>query len=284
MSPTSKTPRHPPRTGGDLADVEVELILEGIFRVYGFDFRDYVRSAMLRRILAFAREERVRTLSGLQERLLHDPPAFRRFLGSVASKATTLFRQPGSYRAFRKRVAPVLQERARLRFWSLGCATGEEAYSLAVLLREEGLEARSQVYATAIDETSLRQAARGSFPLEALRAAETDYRAAGGRGRLSDHYRAEEGHGVFHPEVRRNVLFAAYNLATDVSFNEFDVILCRNVLTEFQPTLQARVHRLIRDSLARAGVLALGRGDGRPPFENLYEPIDSDNGLFRRVG
>jgi chemotaxis protein methyltransferase CheR len=284
MTPAPFRPRQ--RSTLELEAVEISLLLEGIFRVYGFDFRDYVRPVLERRIRACVRDEGLATVSRLQERVLHDARSFELFLRAVASTLPTLFRNPASYRAFRSRVVPALRERPRLRFWHLGCATGEEVYSMAVLLHEEGLDERSRVYATELEEGSLREAQAGAFDLERLRAAEAGYRAAGGRRRLSEYYRVVGGRGVFRPELRRNVVFASHNPVTDGSFNEFDVILCRNLLPSLRPTLQGRVHGLIRDSLARAGILALGRGEepALPPFVSLYEPIDHGNGLFRRVG
>jgi chemotaxis protein methyltransferase CheR len=286
MPPSPATFRLLQRSATDLEEVEVSLLLEGIYRVYGFDFRDYVRSTLRRRIRTCLKDEGLRTVSSLQERLLRDARSLHRFVRTVASNSTSLFWNPASYRAFRSRVVPDLRQRPRLRFWHLGCATGEEVYSMAVVLHEEGLDAKSRVYATELDEGSVRQAQSGVFALERLKAAEPSYRAAGGRGSLSDYYRVQGGRGVFRPQLRRNVVFASHNPVTDGSFNEFDVILCRNVLPSLRPSLQGRVHRLIRDSLASAGVLALGRGEelARTPFAELYEPIDPGNGLFRRVG
>ncbi|HET9298648.1 MAG TPA: CheR family methyltransferase [Candidatus Polarisedimenticolaceae bacterium] len=272
------------RSAADLEEVEAALLLEGVYRVYGYDFRDYVRSTVLKRIRACAREERVPTVSALQERLLRDPLAVRRFVSAMALHPTGLFRKPAVYKAFRSRVAPLLRERSRLRMWSLGCATGEEVYSMAVLLHEEGLDDKSQIYATDLDAEAVRHAAAGAFPLAALKAAEAGYRAAGGPGQLADYYRVDSRRGIFRRPLRRNIVFSPYNLVTDGSFNEFDVILCRNVLPSLQPTLQSRVHRLIRDSLARTGVLALEPDEMRPPYRELYEPIDPAHGLFRRVG
>jgi len=285
MGPELHTLRLVPRPPSGLEEIEIALLLEGVFRRYGFDFREYARTALRRRILERVREEQALTVSRLQEKLLRDPRCFERFVTAVSANVTTLFRDPPSYRVFRSRIVPWLRGRARVRLWHVGCANGEEVYSMAVLLQEEGLEERTQVYATDLHEATLRQAAAGVFPLDRLRAAELSYRAAGGRASLSDYYRVEAGQGVFRPELRRNVLFAAHNLVTDGSFNEFDVIFCRNVLPYLSHGLQSRVHRLLYDSLACPGFLALGRREDLKltPFEGRYAPIDSRNGFFRRV-
>jgi chemotaxis protein methyltransferase CheR len=272
-----------PRAGLD--DLEIGLLLEGIYRHYGFDFRDYVREPLRRRILERVRAEELRSVSGLQERVLHEPACFERLVSALAHHATTLFRNPAFYRAFRMRVLPTLKRRLPLRIWHMGCATGEDVFALSVLLHEEGLAPHCRVYATEIHEASLRDAARGAFPLERLQAAELSYRAAGGHGSLADHYRVEGANGIFREEIRSGVVFAAHNPATDASFNEFDVVLCRNVLPYLGSGLQARVQHLVFDSLASRGFLGLGRGEDvrLTPFEQRYRAVDAANGLFQKV-
>jgi len=268
-----------------LEEIEIVLLLEGILRRYGFDFRDYARSSLRRRLLECARGEKVRTLSGLQEKVLHDPEVFDRLITAISVNVTTLFRNPTFYRTFRSKVAPLMRGNRRLRVWHVACATGEEVYSMAVTLHEEGLSARTQVYATDIHEAPIVKAAQGSFSLARLQAAELSYKAAGGKARLSDYYTVEGGQGVFRPELRRNIVFASHNPTTDASFNEFDAILCRNVLPYFNERLKGRVHRLIYDSLARTGFLGLGRGEDLrlTPFEPRYAVVDGANGLFQKL-
>jgi chemotaxis protein methyltransferase CheR len=279
---TSKR-RAAPKPLAGLEELEITLLLDGIERRYGFDFRQYAAAPLRRRILESVRSENARTVSGLQERLLHDPSCFERLVTRLAVNVTSLFREPTFYRSFRDRVAPAIRDHPKPRLWLMGCATGEELYSMAVMLREEGLE-RAQVYATDIHEAPLQQAASGSFPLQKLRSAESGYRAAGGRGSLSEYYAVDGGRGVFREELRRNVVFASHNFATDASFNQFEIILSRAVLPYLGPSLQSRVHRLFYDSLPRAGFLALGRGaDLKPtPLEPRYETVDGDNGLYQK--
>jgi chemotaxis protein methyltransferase CheR len=273
-------PRRPP----GLEEIEVTLLLDGIERRYGFDFRPYDFATVRRRIRERVREEEARTISGLQEILLRDSACFDRLVTSIVVNVTTLFSSPSFYRSFHRHVMPRLRESPRRRLWLVGCATGEELYSIAVLLQEAELGDHLQIYATEMHEAPLRQAERGAFSLARLRAAELSYRAAGGRDHLADHYRVEGEEGVFRTELRRNVVFASHNLSTDASFNEFDVILCRGVLPHLGPLLEARAHRLMYESLARAGFLGLGRGVDlrRGPFEPRYAIVDALNGIFRK--
>jgi chemotaxis protein methyltransferase CheR len=271
------------RPPAGLEELEVTLLLEGIQRRYGFDFRSYAPEPLRRRVLESLRAEGARTVSGLQEKLLHDPAVFGRFVTRIAATPTTLFREPSFYRALRRHVAPALRENPKLRLWLMGCATGEELYATAVTLHEEGLE-HAQIYATDIHEAPLEQAASGAFPLAKLRSAQMGYRAAGGRGDLSAYYRVERDRGVFAESLRRNVVFASHNFVTDASFNQFDAILCRGVLPRLGSSLQGRVHTLFYESLPRAGFLALGRSEDlvQTPFEPRYETVDGPNGVFRK--
>jgi PAS domain S-box-containing protein len=276
MTPLRPNPALPPRGRASLEGIETALLLEGIYRRYGFDFREYAPAWLGPRVRDYVRAESVRSISRLQERLLRDPACFARFATALASHGPSLFRDPGFYRAFRRRVVPGLRGKPQLRLWHLGCATGEDLYSLAVLMQEEELNVGCQVYATELHEEPLRRAARGAFALERLRSGELGYRAAGGRRQLSEYYEGRDAEGVFRAELRKNVVFAPFNHATDSSFNEFDLIVCRNVLPALGAGLQRRVHRLIYQSLARSGVLALGRGEDLKltPFEPSYAQMD----------
>ena len=268
-----------------LEDIEVGLLLEGIFRRYGFDFREYARAPLRQRILGRVGAEKARTVSGLQELLLRDATAFERFVTAVSAGARSLFSHPESDRSLRTVLAPALRKRRRLRLWHVGCATGEGLYSTAVVLREEGLAEKSRVYATDLHDGPLRQAASGSFPLSRLKDAENRYHAAGGTADLRDYYRVAGGRGVFRPDLRRNVLFAQHNYMTDSSFNEFDVVLCQDLLSDLGHGLQQRVHRLIYDSLATGGYLLLRPGEDlrQTACGSRYEAVDVPSGLFRKV-
>jgi chemotaxis protein methyltransferase CheR len=283
--PPAKKRLHLVPKAASIEDIEITLLLEGVFRRFGFDFRDYARAPLRRRVLERMAAERAGTISALQEKVLRDSSCFERLVTAISSRDSILFRNPSFYRAFRREVSPVLRERKHSRMWHVGCASGAEVYSMAVVLHEERLLGQVRVYATEVHEAPLRQAAAGSFPVDRLRAAELSYRAAGGRGQLSDYYRVEGDTGVFRSDLRKGVVFASYNLGTDASFNEFDVILARDVMSQLGYGLQGRVHRLVYESLASSGFLGLGRGEDLrdTPFAPRYQPVDPANGLFRKV-
>ena len=241
-----------------LEEVEVRLLLEGIWRYYGFDFREYAPTSLRRRIRHFMEDEGLATVSALQDRVLHDRTSLFRFMQALTVHVTSMFRDPGFYRALREVVVPVLRTYPVVRIWHAGCSTGEEVYSVAILLREEGLYGRCRIYATDLNERVLRQAQTGFLSASTMRDNGRNFVAAGGRGPFSRWYTPSAEGAVLDPSLRENVVFAQHNLATDGSFQEFNLILCRNVLIYFSRPLQDRVHRLLQASLVRFGFLALG--------------------------
>lgn len=274
-------------SGEELQDLEVRLLLQAIHERYGFDFRDYALSSLRRRIRLCVQEEGLHTVSALLERLLHDPPALDRFLATVSISVTAMFRDARFYRAFRQKVAPLLRTYPMVRIWHAGCSTGEEVYSMAMLLWEEGLFDRSLLYATDMQEAALRQAERGVFPLASMAESKANYREAGGKGSFSRFYtpRGEQGVAV-RSDLKKNVTFARHNLVTDGRFNEFNVVLCRNVLIYFNRKLQDRVQTLLYQSLARFGFLGLGSKETIQftRFERRYEEVDGPARIYRKVG
>jgi chemotaxis protein methyltransferase CheR len=269
----------------DLEQLEVGLLLEGIFKQYGFDFRSYAYASIRRRLWKRIEAEGLTTISGLQERVLHDPAMMERLLLDLSINVTAMFRDPGFYRVFREQVVPTLRTYPFIRLWHAGCATGEEVYSMAVLLEEEGLYERSRIYATDINEVVLQKAKAGIFPIERMQEYTENYIAAGGKRAFSDYYIAKYGGSLFSPSLTRNVVFSQHNLVTDSSFSEFNVILCRNVLIYFDKSLQARVHELFYNSLAMFGVLALGSRESLrfSPYEDSYEQINGPEKIYRKV-
>ena len=239
-------------------DIEVGLLLDGVYRQYGYDFRDYAMSSVRRRVRQAVRDEGLATVSGLQEKVLHDPRCLHRFVLALSVNVTSMFRDPAFYKALRERVVPVLRTYPKVRIWHAGCATGEEAYSFAIVLEEEGLYDRCQIYATDMNKSILMKAAAGEVPLRGMRENTANYIHSGGRRAFASFYNAVEDRAVLHPSLRRNIVFAQHNLVSDRSFNEFNVVLCRNVLIYFNRDLQDRVHRLFYQSLGRLGFLALG--------------------------
>jgi len=269
---------------GELERIEIELLLEGIYRHYGFDFRNYTFSSIRRRIWHRIRAERLQTVSGLQERVLHDSRTMEKLFADFSINVTEMFRDPEFFLAFRERVVPVLREQPYIRIWHAGCSTGEEVYSMAILLQEEGLYKKTRIYATDMNEHVLKRAKQGMFPLERMQNYTKNYLRAGGRKAFSEYYTATHDGVQFHPSLAENVVFAQHNLVTDRSFNEFHAIICRNVLIYFDKTLQNRVHRLFYDSLSRQGVLGLGNREGVAftDYADCYEEIDSAEKLYRK--
>jgi chemotaxis protein methyltransferase CheR len=269
----------------DLEQVEIELLLEGIYRHYGYDFRDYSPASLRRRIRERVRAEGLQTISGLKERALHDPACMERLLYGLSINVSAMFRDPPFYRAFRERVAPLLRTYPFLRIWHAGCSTGEEVYSMAILLLEEGLYERTRIYATDMNEAVIRRAREGILPLAAMQQYTANYQQAGGREAFSAYYTASYGNAIIRPSLRQNVVFAQHNLATDRAFNEFQVIMCRNVLIYFNKELQARVHDLFLASLVRLGFLCLGSKESLRylPREADYEAFEPEQRIYRRV-
>lgn len=269
----------------DLERIEIELLLEGIFRHYGFDFRSYAYSSVRRRLWKRIEAEGLSTVSALQAQVLHQPPMMEKLLLDLSINVTAMFRDPGFYLAFRERVVPLLRTYPYIRIWHAGCATGEEVYSMAILLQEEGLYERSRIYATDINEVVLAKAKEGIFPLERMQEYTENYIAAGGKRAFSDYYTAKYGGALFSPSLTKNVVFSLHNLVTDRSFAEFNVILCRNVLIYFDKSLQSRVHGLFYDSLATFGILVLGSKESLrfSPHEDNYEQINGPEKIFRKV-
>ncbi len=275
-----------PQPGGELERIEIELLLEAIDRHYGFDFRGYALGSLRRRLWRSAAEEGVRSISGLQEKVLHEPEAMERLLAGLSVNVTTMFRDPTFYVAFREHVVPLLRTYPFIRVWNAGCSTGEETYSLAILLEEEGLYERARIYATDFNSEVLARARAGELPLDRMQEYTQNYQRAGGARDFSAYYSVDGALAKLDEHLSEHVVFAQHNLASDRSFNEFNVVLCRNVLIYFGRDLQRRVHRLFYDSLARFGVLGLGQKETLrfTGLEDCYEELDPREKLYRRVG
>ena len=269
----------------EVEDVEIDLLLDGLYRFYGFDFRDYSRASIKRRILDLMRAEKLDTVSAFQNRVLHDPACLDRLLLGLSVHATAMFRDPSFYLTFRRRVVPMLRTYPTVQVWIAGCSTGEEVYSLAILLQEERLYDKCRIYATDISQAVLRRARDGIFPLAAMRDYTNNYHQAGGASEFSDYYTAQYDSVIFSSALRNNVVFSEHNLATDGSFNEFQVILCRNVMIYFNKDLQARVHNLLYDSLSMFGVFGLGNKESLKftPRAAFYEHLNECDKLYRKV-
>lgn len=270
----------------ELDEIEIPLLLEAIFRRYGFDFRDYAFSSISRRILTMARAEGLNSVSELQGKLLHDQTCMERFLLHVTIHVTSMFRDPDFYLAVKKLVLPCLRDLPFVRIWHVGCSTGEEVYSMAILLTEENLYSRCRIYATDMSENVVAKAKSGIIALEKLQEYDANYRQAGGKASLVDYCTTRYGHAIIDRSLRENLVFSQHNLVTDSSFNEFHVILCRNVLIYFNNALCGRVHQLFHESLVPGGFLGLGSKESLrfTPYESTYEALDCSERIYRRVG
>jgi chemotaxis protein methyltransferase CheR len=269
----------------DVEEIEVALLLEAIFRRYGFDFREYAPASLKRRLWRRAHAEGLETISALQSRLLHDPACMEQLLLDLSISVTTMFRDPSFYTAFREKVVPLLKTYPFARIWVAGCSTGEEVYSLAIVLEEHGLLERTRLYATDINEAVLERARLGVFSLEKMREYTQNYLLAGGTRAFSEYYLANYDGAVFDRRLVENAVFAQHNLVSDRGFNEFHAIVCRNVMIYFDRSLQGRVFQLFHDSLIRFGVLALGHKETirYSGFEDRYEELDGLEKLWRKI-
>jgi chemotaxis protein methyltransferase CheR len=268
-----------------IEEVEIDLLLEAVHRLRGYDFRDYARASLRRRIENRLRVEKVETITRLLDKVLHDGSCMDRFVLGLSVNVSAMFRDPGFFRAMRTHVFPLLRTWPYIRIWQAGCSMGEEVYSVAIMLAEDGLLDRCRIYATDINETALQKAREGIYPLELMQRCTQNYIQAGGTRSFSEYYTAAYDNAIFTPALREHVVFAKHNLVTDGPFNEFSLILCRNVLIYFNRALQDRVHRLLYDSLANFGVLGVGAKEtlSLTALEDRYEQLVAPHRLYRRV-
>lgn len=270
----------------DIDDIEIELLLEALFRRYHYDFRHYARASIKRRLIQARGRLGFTSFSALQERLLRDQDMLAKLLNYLTVQVSEMFRDPSYFRALREKVVPHLRTYPSLKIWIAGCSNGEEVYSLAILFREEGLEHRTIFYATDINPKALRAAEAGVYPLDQIRKFTENHQKSGARTSLSDYYVADYDRAIFDSSLRANVVFSDHSLATDSVFAEMHLISCRNVLIYFDRGLQERAVGLFDASLVRRGFLGLGRkeslrfSDHAPGFadfvreEKIYQRRD----------
>ncbi|MED3981487.1 protein-glutamate O-methyltransferase CheR [Priestia megaterium] len=239
-------------------DLEIDLLLTAIYRLTGFDFRQYAKSSICRRVYNRMKIERIPTVSRLLEKAIHEEQFMNQLLNDFSINVTEMFRDPSFFKAFRTKVIPVLKDYPEIRIWHAGCATGEEVFSMAILLEEEGLMDKTVIYATDMNEDVLEKAKQGAFSLRKMKSYTKNYIQAGGKNAFSEYYQTDHHYAYFHPSLLKNIIFAQHNLVTDQSFNEFHVIICRNVLIYFTAQLQNQVYNLFSESLCTKGFLGLG--------------------------
>ena len=274
-------PLHPPSD----TDIELRLLMEAIYLKYSYDFRNYTGASQKRRVLYALGQLDLPSISALQEKVLHDPAIFTRLLQFLTIPVSEMFRDPGYFLEMRRQVVPMLHTYPSLKVWVAGCSTGEEVFSLAILLREEGLLARTQIYATDINPSSLEKARQGIFPLEAIRHYTTNYQRAGGLRAFSDYYTAAYDAARFDPSLCVDVIFADHSLATDAVFAETHLVSCRNVLIYFNRQLQDRALGLFHESLCHRGFLGLGAKESIDfsSYADRFEVMSRGERIFRKL-
>lgn len=272
-------------TRTDLEEVEIQLLLEGVYQYYGFDFRSYATASIKRRIRKIMAAESLESVSALQARILHDPHCLYRFVNGLTVTVTSMFRDPSFFLAFRRSVVPLLRTYPYIRIWHAGCSEGQEVYSMAILLQEEGLYDRCRIYATDANDQVLQRAKQGIYPLALMQQYTQQYLQAGGQQAFSEYYTAAYNNAIFRSALKENIVFSQHNLVTDRSFNEFQVILCRNVLIYFNRTLQQQVHQLFHGSLEPFGILILGKQESLQisPHQADYKRLVQTEKIYQRI-
>lgn len=261
------------------------MLLEAVYQQYGYDFRKYARGSLRRRLWRRADAEGVKTISGLQERVLHNPVAMEALLMDLSVNVTEMFRDPSFYLSLRQKVVPILRTYPFIRIWNAGCSTGEEVYSIAILLQEERLLDKARIYATDINERVLERADEAVIAVDRMRTFTQNYQRAGGSDVFSQYYKAVGNKAHIDRDLLRNVVFAHHNLVSDRSFNEFHLIICRNVMIYFDKELQDEVHELFLESLVKLGILALGNKESIrfSSVASRYEELDAEEKIYRRT-
>ncbi len=267
-----------------IENIELELLLQALFLQYGYDFRDYSRAHVKRRVKHRMVQEGVKSISELQDNVLHDRSTFERLVRSLSINVTEMFRNPGFYKSVREKVIPALKTYPYLKIWHAGCATGEEVYSFAIMLKEEGLLERTQIYATDFNPDVIQQARKGIFPIRNIKEYTANYQKAGGKESFSDYYHANDELVIFDKNLKKNILFAEHNLVTDGVFAEVNMVVCRNVLIYFNRNLQNAVLKMLHESLITGGFLALGTKESLmfSGEEKKYKAIDVRQKIFKK--
>lgn len=259
--------------------------MQAIYSQYSYDFRDYAGASQKRRVLKALTQLGYPTIPALQAAVAQDPAVFMQLLQYLTIPVSEMFRDPSFFLALRQQVMPVLRTYPSLKIWVAGCSTGEEVYSLAILLKEEGLLDRSLIYATDINPKSLAKARQGIFSLASIQGHTANYQAAGGQQAFSDYYTAAYDAAVFDKSLRDNITFADHSLATDSVFSETQLVLCRNVLIYFNKKLQDRALGLFHESLSHRGFMGLGSKESIDfsAYSRRFEPLDRPERIFRKL-
>ena len=268
----------------DLLRIEIKLLLEAIYLKYGYDFRSYNKAHLQRRVLNRIGLSKLASVSDLTARILREPEFFREFLDDLSINVTEMFRDPGFYKSFRENIIPKLKTYTFFKIWHAGCSTGEEVYSMAILLQEEGLLDRCQIYATDFNRKVLDIAREGVYQEKDMEQYARNYKALGGNNNFSAYYESKYGSVIFNKDLSSKIVFADHNLVTDSVFAEVNLIFCRNVLIYFEKDLQNKVLRLFHESLSPSGVLCLGTKESLKftEVENKFTEIDDKQKIFKK--
>jgi chemotaxis protein methyltransferase CheR len=266
-------------------DIELNLLLQAVNLKYGYDFRNYSKAHLRRRIHQRLKLSKLNSVSELQGKILWEKDFFRIFLQDLSINVTEMFRDPDFYKAFREKVVPDLRTYAHIKVWHAGCSTGEEVYSLAILLKEENLLNKTQIYATDFNKNVLEKAKQGIYGKRDMELYAQNYKQAGGQGELSDYYTSKYGSVLFDKSLSKNIVFADHNLVTDGVFAEVNLVFCRNVLIYFDKVLQNKVLGLFSESLTKRGFLCLGTKESLrfSDFENKYAVIDNKMKIYKKL-
>ena len=269
----------------DITDEEVGLILYVIFDKYGYDFRDYSHASIYRRISRYMEERKYTTAAQLITQLRKDPSEFELFLQRITVNVTEMFRDPEFYTVLAEKVLPLIATYPIIKIWHAGCSSGEEVFSLAILLHEAGLLQRSKIYATDINPLNIEKAKKGILLMEGMKEYTSNYIKAGGKEDFASYYTARYNHAIINKDLRNSILFSQHNLVTDQVFNEFQLILCRNVMIYFNKDLQNKVIRLFYNSLSTFGFLALGIKESLlfSDLKDNFENVAVREKIYRRI-
>lgn len=268
-----------------VGDEEVELLLKDLIEQYGYDFTDYSRASLKRRINRFFILGKFPSFAELRYTLRHKADFLKEFIEQITVNVTEMFRDPSFYRTLREEVLPKLGTYPLIRIWHAGCSTGEEVYSMAILLQEINLYHKSLLYATDINPAVLEKAIKGIFPLSQMKKYSGNYQLSGGKREFSQYYSANYDFAKFDDSLRQKMIFSTHNLVSDRSFNEFQLILCRNVLIYFDKELQSKVFRLFDESLEHLGYLALGTKETLrfSPIASRFKKLDNPEKIWRKI-
>jgi len=266
-----------------IKNIEIKLLLDAIRLRYGYDFRNYAQGYVERRIEKYFSESKFKTISEIIPEILNEPRIFEGLAYHLSITVTSMFRDPAVFQALRKKVVPVFKKHPFIKIWHAGCATGEEVYSMAILLKEEGLYDKAKIYATDFNGDALEKAEEGVYPIKNMKMYTANYQKAGGKGSFADFYHCKYGSVKMDPSLKSQIKFTHHNLVTDKVFSEMDLIICRNVLIYFDQNLHNRVYHLFKDSLIPGGFLCLGREESLSLYEehDKFEAVSRKSNIFQ---